>query len=37
MGSDITPPLGSHKQSGIGCDKSLHALGKFMRMKTTLS
>jgi len=37
MGGDITPPLGSHKQSGIGRDKSLHALEKFMQMQTTLS
>jgi acyl-CoA reductase-like NAD-dependent aldehyde dehydrogenase len=37
MGADITPPFGSYKQSGFGRDKSLHALEKFMQMKTTLS
>ena len=35
MGGDIIPPLGSHKQSVIGRDKSLHALEKFTQVKTT--
>ena len=33
-GSDITVPLGGHKQSGNGHDKSLHAFDKFLNLKT---
>ena len=33
-GSDLTVPLGGHKQSGNGHDKSLHALEKYMDLKT---
>lgn len=33
-GSDITVPLGGVKQSGNGHDKSLHALDKYVDMKT---
>ncbi len=33
-GSDITVPLGGHKQSGNGHDKSLHALDKYTNLKT---
>jgi len=33
-GADITVPLGGHKQSGNGHDKSLHALDKFNDLKT---
>lgn len=33
-GSDITVPLGGFKQSGFGRDKSLHALDKYMDLKT---
>ena len=33
-GSDITVPLGGVKQSGFGRDKSLHALDKYMELKT---
>ena len=33
-GADITVPLGGHKQSGNGHDKSLHALDKFVDLKT---
>lgn len=32
---DITVPFGGYKQSGIGRDKSLHALDKYTEMKTT--
>ena len=32
---DITVPFGGYKQSGIGRDKSLHALEKYTQMKTT--
>ena len=32
---DITVPFGGFKQSGIGRDKSLHALDKYTEMKTT--
>ncbi len=32
---DITVPFGGFKQSGIGRDKSLHALDKFTELKTT--
>ncbi|WP_344217420.1 aldehyde dehydrogenase family protein [Nonomuraea bangladeshensis] len=33
--SDITTPWGGFRQSGIGRDKSLHALDKYMESKTT--
>lgn len=33
-GSDITVPLGGVKQSGFGRDKSLHALDKYLELKT---
>ncbi len=33
-GADATVPLGGHKQSGNGHDKSLHALDKFTDLKT---
>lgn len=33
-GSDLTVPLGGHKQSGNGHDKSLHAFDKYLDMKT---
>jgi gamma-glutamyl-gamma-aminobutyraldehyde dehydrogenase len=33
-GADNTVPLGGHKQSGNGHDKSLHALGKYQNLKT---
>ncbi|GAA4966844.1 gamma-glutamyl-gamma-aminobutyraldehyde dehydrogenase/4-guanidinobutyraldehyde dehydrogenase/NAD-dependent aldehyde dehydrogenase [Nonomuraea thailandensis] len=33
--SDITTPWGGFRQSGIGRDKSLHALDKYMELKTT--
>ncbi len=33
-GSDLTVPLGGHKQSGNGHDKSLHAFDKFLDLKT---
>ena len=33
-GADNTVPLGGHKQSGNGQDKSLHALDKFLNKKT---
>lgn len=33
-GSDITVPLGGVKQSGFGRDKSLHALDKYVELKT---
>ncbi|WP_029010625.1 aldehyde dehydrogenase [Azospirillum halopraeferens] len=32
---DITTPFGGFKQSGIGRDKSLHALDKYTELKTT--
>jgi acyl-CoA reductase-like NAD-dependent aldehyde dehydrogenase len=32
---DITVPFGGYKQSGIGRDKSLHALDKYTQLKTT--
>lgn len=32
---DITVPFGGFKQSGIGRDKSLHALDKYVELKTT--
>lgn len=31
---DMTVPFGGYKQSGNGCDKSLHALEKFTELKT---
>lgn len=34
-GSDITTPFGGYKQSGIGRDKSLHALDKYCQVKNT--
>ncbi|MEE9317804.1 MAG: aldehyde dehydrogenase [Rhodospirillales bacterium] len=34
-GGDITVPFGGYKQSGIGRDKSLHALRKYSQLKTT--
>ncbi len=33
-GPDITVPLGGHKQSGNGYDKSLHAIDKYINLKT---
>ncbi|TMR93780.1 aldehyde dehydrogenase family protein [Nonomuraea basaltis] len=33
--SDITTPWGGFKQSGIGRDKSLHALDKYTELKST--
>ena len=33
-GSDITVPLGGVRQSGNGVDKSLHALDKYVDLKT---
>lgn len=33
-GADITVPLGGHRQSGNGYDKSLHALDKYLNLKT---
>jgi gamma-glutamyl-gamma-aminobutyraldehyde dehydrogenase len=33
-GADNTVPLGGHKQSGNGHDKSLHALEKYVNLKT---
>ena len=33
-GSDLTVPLGGHKQSGNGHDKSLHAMQKYTDLKT---
>jgi gamma-glutamyl-gamma-aminobutyraldehyde dehydrogenase len=33
-GSDLTVPLGGHRQSGNGHDKSPHALDKFVDLKT---
>jgi gamma-glutamyl-gamma-aminobutyraldehyde dehydrogenase len=33
-GSDLTVPLGGHKQSGNGHDKSLHALDKYVDLKS---
>ena len=33
-GADNTVPLGGHRQSGNGHDKSLHALDKFVNLKT---
>lgn len=33
--SDDTVPFGGYKQSGIGHDRSMHALRKFSQMKTT--
>lgn len=33
-GSDLTVPLGGHRQSGNGHDKSLHALEKYVNLKT---
>jgi len=33
-GADMTVPLGGHKQSGNGHDKSLHALEKYTALKT---
>jgi gamma-glutamyl-gamma-aminobutyraldehyde dehydrogenase len=33
-GPDVTVPLGGHKQSGNGHDKSLHAMDKYVNLKT---
>ena len=33
-GADNTVPLGGHRQSGNGHDKSLHALDKYVNLKT---
>jgi 4-(gamma-glutamylamino)butanal dehydrogenase len=33
-GADVTVPMGGHKQSGNGHDKSLHALDKYTNLKT---
>jgi acyl-CoA reductase-like NAD-dependent aldehyde dehydrogenase len=32
---DIALPFATFKQSGIGIDKSLHAIDKYVRLKTT--
>ena len=32
---DMTVPFGGYKQSGIGRDKSLHSLDKYVELKTT--
>ena len=32
---DVTVPFGGYKQSGFGRDKSLHALDKYLQLKTT--
>jgi 4-guanidinobutyraldehyde dehydrogenase / NAD-dependent aldehyde dehydrogenase len=32
---DVTVPFGGYKQSGFGRDKSLHALEKYLQLKTT--
>jgi acyl-CoA reductase-like NAD-dependent aldehyde dehydrogenase len=32
---DITVPFGGYKQSGVGRDKSLHAIDKYTETKTT--
>ena len=34
-GSDLTVPLGGHGQSGNGQDKSLHAIDKYVNLKTS--
>jgi 4-guanidinobutyraldehyde dehydrogenase/NAD-dependent aldehyde dehydrogenase len=34
-GGDMTVPFGGYKQSGIGRDKSLHALDKYTDLKAT--
>jgi len=34
-GGDMTVPFGGYKQSGIGRDKSLHALDKYTELKAT--
>jgi acyl-CoA reductase-like NAD-dependent aldehyde dehydrogenase len=34
-GSDITTPFGGYKQSGIGRDRSLHAMDKYQQVKHT--
>lgn len=34
-GSDISHPFGGYKQSGIGRDKSLHAMDKYQQTKNT--
>ncbi len=31
----MTVPIGEFKESGIGRDKSLHALDKYVELKTT--
>jgi gamma-glutamyl-gamma-aminobutyraldehyde dehydrogenase/4-guanidinobutyraldehyde dehydrogenase/NAD-dependent aldehyde dehydrogenase len=31
----MTVPFGGYKQSGFGRDKSLHALDKYLQLKTT--
>ena len=33
-GADVTVPLGGVRQSGNGSDKSLHALDKYLNLKT---
>jgi acyl-CoA reductase-like NAD-dependent aldehyde dehydrogenase len=33
--SDISLPFATFKQSGVGVDKSLHAIDKYIRLKTT--
>lgn len=33
--SDMTVPFGGYKESGVGRDKSLHALDKYTELKTT--
>jgi gamma-glutamyl-gamma-aminobutyraldehyde dehydrogenase/4-guanidinobutyraldehyde dehydrogenase/NAD-dependent aldehyde dehydrogenase len=32
---DMTTPFGGYKQSGMGRDKSLHALDKYVELKST--
>jgi gamma-glutamyl-gamma-aminobutyraldehyde dehydrogenase len=33
-GADVTIPLGGIKQSGNGVDRSLHAMDKYINLKT---
>lgn len=33
--ADLTVPFGGHRRSGLGVDRSLHALDKYTRLKTT--
>jgi acyl-CoA reductase-like NAD-dependent aldehyde dehydrogenase len=34
-GSDVTTPFSGYKQSGVGRDKSLHAMDKYQQLKHT--